>query len=44
MLIRKEWLDPDQVEWLAEVGWVRWLEDGDVEGHGFRGFEREEVR
>lgn len=36
---RREWLGADQVKWLADVNWVRWLSNGDVEGKGFRHFE-----
>lgn len=38
LLNRREWLDPDQVEWLAEFGWVRWDDDGEVSGRGCRSF------
>lgn len=30
--IRREWLDPDQVEWLKTQGHAEWLEDGSVAG------------
>jgi hypothetical protein len=30
--IELAWLDPDQVEWLAEQGHVSWLPDGSVTG------------
>mgnify|MGYP002722322936 CR=1 FL=1 len=36
--IRKEWLDSDQVAWLAREGWVVWDESGDVSGRGMRHF------
>lgn len=35
--IQRDWLDPDQIEWLAEQGWVRWTPDG-LEGRGLRNF------
>jgi hypothetical protein len=37
--IDRGWLDPDQVAWLAEVGWVRWQADGQPQGRGWRHFE-----
>jgi 5-methylcytosine-specific restriction endonuclease McrA len=38
ILIRREWLDPDQIDWLAAVGWVCWDADGQVSGRGMRHF------
>jgi len=38
MLIQFEWLLPEQVAWLAEVGWVRWDEQGQPTGRGWRHF------
>ena len=38
MLIERDWLDRDQVEYLDEIGWVRWNEDGEPEGYGMKGF------
>jgi hypothetical protein len=38
LLWRLEWLDPDQIEWLAAVGYV-WVEDGELRGRGSRRFE-----
>ncbi|MCA1695668.1 MAG: HNH endonuclease [Actinobacteria bacterium] len=32
LLIQRDWLDPDQIEWLAQEGHARWLEDGTVGG------------
>lgn len=43
MLRRYEWLDPDQVEWLAEGGWVWWDDDGLPAGRLCRGFEKRVV-
>lgn len=40
MLVSKEWLDEDQIAWLAEVGWVEWI-DGEPHGHGCRSFAPE---
>lgn len=40
---RRIWLAPDQVAWLAEMDWVRWLPNGDVAGRGWRHFEPVEV-
>lgn len=37
--IRPEWLDDDQLDWLAEVGWVEWNEQGQPQGRGWRHFE-----
>jgi hypothetical protein len=38
MLIRREWLDADQIEWLAREGWVAWDDDGEPYGAGMRHF------
>lgn len=35
---RRDMLDPDQVAFLAEVGWVDWQDDGLPFGRGHRGF------
>jgi hypothetical protein len=40
LLWRKEWLDDDQIEWLKEVGYVWWDEDGVPQGRGARRFAR----
>lgn len=44
MLIRPEWLLPEQVVWLAEVGWVAWDADGQPYGRGWRHFGPRTVR
>ena len=36
--IRREWLDPDQVEWLAQEGHARWEPDGTVTGRFHKTF------
>lgn len=36
---RREWLAEDQIEWLHQVGWVTWANDGSVSGRGWRHFE-----
>jgi hypothetical protein len=38
IVIDYRWLDPDQVDWLADVGWVWWYEDGEPLGPGRRHF------
>lgn len=38
MLIRPEWLDQEQIDFLAEVDWVHWDEDGQPRGRGWRHF------
>lgn len=38
MLIEPDWLGADQVEWLAEVGWVWWDDDGEPHGRGWKHF------
>lgn len=43
MLIEFDWLDPDQVEYLAAVGWVWWDADGVPNGPGCRGFANRRV-
>lgn len=35
---RREWLQPDQVAWLAECGWVAWDADGQPYGRGWKHF------
>jgi hypothetical protein len=32
LLIQRHWLDPDQIEWLAERGYTVWEPDGSVSG------------
>lgn len=41
--IQYEWLDEDQVAWLAEVGWVAWDDDGEPYGRGMRHFAPRKV-
>lgn len=36
---RREWLAQDQINWLAEIGWVSWAADGSVSGRGWKHFE-----
>lgn len=39
LMIERSWLDEDQIEWLAEQGWVSWSPvDGVVTGRGWRHF------
>lgn len=38
LLIRFEWLDPDQVAFLAAVGWCWWDDAGQPNGRGFKHF------
>lgn len=38
ILIRPEWLDPDQVAWLREMGWVWWDDAGLPAGRGWKHF------
>lgn len=38
LLVRPEWLDQDQIDWLAERGWVWWDEAGEVYGPGRNSF------
>lgn len=41
--IQKSWLDPDQIAYLDQIGWVRWdPETGEVSGNGWRHFEPEQ--
>lgn len=35
---RYEWLDEDQIAWLAQIGWVTWDADGRPRGRGLRHF------
>jgi len=37
LLVERSWLDQDQVDWLASVGWVEWI-DGEPHGRGCRSF------
>ncbi len=41
ILVDKRWLDDDQVDWLRDVGWVWWDDDGEVYGPGRKSFARE---
>jgi 5-methylcytosine-specific restriction endonuclease McrA len=43
ILYRFEWLDEDQVAWLAQVGWVMWDSDGRPRGRGFKHFAAKRV-
>ena len=38
LLIERDWLDDDQIEYLAEIGWVVWDEHGEPIGRGCRAF------
>lgn len=38
ILIRPEWLHPEQIEFLAEAGWVAWDADGQPYGRGWKHF------
>lgn len=38
IVIEPEWLAPEQIEWLAEVGWVAWDDDGQPYGRGWKHF------
>lgn len=38
IVIEPAWLRPEQIEWLAEVGWVAWDDDGQPYGRGWRHF------
>lgn len=38
MVIRHEWLQQEQIDFLADAGWVRWDEDGQPHGRGWRHF------
>lgn len=38
MLIERSWLDPDQIDWLRDVGRVWWDADGQPHGQGWRDF------
>lgn len=38
MVIEYHWLARQQVDWLAEAGWVEWDKDGLPKGRGFRRF------
>lgn len=38
IVIDPAWLDPDQVAWLAAVGWVQWGSDGQPVGRGMKHF------
>jgi hypothetical protein len=40
LLVRPEWLDEDQIIWLAENGYARWDDDGEVHGERRRIFAR----
>lgn len=43
IVIEPAWLRPEQIEWLAEVGWVAWDEDGQPYGRGWRHFAPQRV-
>lgn len=36
---KREWLDQDQIDWLAREGWVEWDKDGLPFGNGWKHFE-----
>lgn len=38
IVIEPAWLAPDQIEWLADVGWVWWDADGEPMGRGRKHF------
>jgi hypothetical protein len=38
MVIRPEWLELDQLDWLKAVGWVWWDELGQPQGRGWKHF------
>jgi len=38
MLVEREWLDDDQLKYLADLGWVDWDADGEPFGRGMRAF------
>jgi hypothetical protein len=38
MLVERHWLDDDQIEYLANIGWVAWDDKGQPYGNGYRGF------
>lgn len=38
LLVQRDWLDPDQIEWLAEQGHVEWTESGEPVGRHARLF------
>lgn len=38
ILIEWAWLDPDQIEYLARIGWVEWDADGQPFGRGYKHF------
>lgn len=44
MVIQPEWLLPEQIEWLAEVGWVAWDDQGQPYGRGWKHFAPRTVR
>lgn len=41
VLVKKSWLDADQLEYLETVGWVWWDSTGEVYGHGRKSFAQE---
>ena len=41
--VRPRWLDPDQIVYLATIGWVWWDESGEVYGEGRRWFDRDDT-
>ena len=42
--IRREWLDPDQIAWLAAEGWVTWDVHGQPCGEGWKHFAPRQSR
>lgn len=44
IVIDPEWLTPEQIDWLAQVGWVSWNADGQPSGRGMRHFAPRRVR
>lgn len=37
--LRRDMLDPDQIAYLADIGWVWWTDDGEVWGLGRDDFD-----
>lgn len=44
MTIEYDWLDEDQIAWLAEVGWVVWDQTGSPTGRGWRHFTERRIK
>jgi hypothetical protein len=38
--IEYEWLEDSHLRYLAEIGWVRWDDEGEPYGNGYRHFGR----